>query len=404
MLVTYLNSSRYATPMSKTSKQDQTRIIHPDYSPPEGFSAIAAAVHRASTVIFPTVAAMRERNWKHKHGYTYGLHGTPTTFTLEARLAEMEGGKHTLLAPSGLAAITLVNLALLNAGDEMLLPDNVYGPSREQAQNLLSRWGIAYRLYDPMNPASLSFTPKTKLVWIEAPGSVSMEVPDVPALVRASKAHGALTAMDNTWAAGLAFKPFAHGVDVSIQALTKFQSGGGDVLMGSVMWVDEALTERLKYTHMRLGMGVGAEDCALVLRSLATMRLRFEASDKASRELATWLSTQPPVARVLHPALPSCPGHANWQRDFTGAAGLFSIVLHERYTQAQVDAFVDALKLFKIGYSWAGPMSLVVPYDMRAMRSTVPWTQGPLVRFWVGLEEVGDLKADLLQAFQSSLR
>jgi cysteine-S-conjugate beta-lyase len=385
--------------------KEQTKVIHTDYTPPSGFAAIPYAVHRASTVIFANVAAMRSRNWKRKDGYTYGLHGTPTTFMLEAQLARLEGGKHTLLTPSGLAAITLVNLTLLNAGDEVLLPDNVYGPSKEQAELLLSRLGITHRLYDPMQPEALQFTANTKLLWLEAPGSVTMEVPDVPALVKQAKAHGVLTAIDNTWAAGIAFKPFVHGIDVSIQAATKFQAGSADVLMGSVTCVDDALAERLKFTHMRLGIGVSAEDTALVLRSLPTMRMRYAASDVASRQLAAWLATQPQVARVLHPALPSCTGHAHWQRDFNHqAAGLFSIVFEKRFTQAQVDEFVDSLQLFKIGYSWAGPVSLAVPYDMRTMRTAAPWTEGALVRLWIGLESVEDLQADLAQAIHIRLK
>jgi cysteine-S-conjugate beta-lyase len=384
--------------------KDQTQLLHPDYTPPAGFAAIPHAVHRASTVIFANVAAMRSTSWKRKDNYTYGLHGTPTTFMLEALLAQSEGGKHTLLVPSGLAAISLVNLALLKAGDEILLPHNVYSPSKEQAEIILTRMGIVPRFYDPMKPESLSFNANTKLMWIEAPGSVTMEVPDVPALVKAAKAHKVITAIDNTWCAGLSFKPFAHGIDVSIQAATKFQAGSADVLMGTVTCIDDALAEQIKFTHMRLGIGVSAEDASLVLRSLPTMRLRYDASDKAGRTVAQWCAAQPQVARVLHPAFESCPGHANFKRDFTGAAGLFSIVLHERYTQTQVDAFVDSLKLFKIGYSWAGPMSLAVPYDIKMMRplTASQWQGGGLVRLWIGLEHVQDLIADLQQSMQKA--
>lgn len=384
--------------------QQQTKVIHPDYAPPEGFASVGHATHRASTVIFPNVAAMRQRHWKLKDGYTYGLHGTPTTFMLEAQLANIEGAKHCLLTGSGLAAISLVNLALLKAGDEVLLPDNAYSPSKEQAEILLSRFGIAHRLYDPMNLEALRFSAHTKLLWIEAPGSVSMEVPDVPALVRAAKAVGALTAFDNTWSAGLAFQPFAHGIDISIQALTKFQSGSGDLLMGSVSCIDDELYYSLKFAHMRLGLGVSAGDASLVLRSLPTMRLRYEASDTAARKIANWCAEQPQVARVLHPALASCTGHAHFVRDFKAAAGLFSIVLDQRFTQPQVDAFVDGLKLFKIGYSWAGPMSLAVPYDMHATRHVKPWTEGLLVRLWIGLEDTDDLIEDLKQSFAAHLK
>lgn len=342
---------------------------------------------------------MRARSWKDEFSYTYGLRGTPTSFMLELQLAQIEGARHCLLCPSGLAAISLVNLALLKAGDEVLIPENGYGPNREQCEILFSNYGIASRLYDPMQATNLRFNANTRLIWIEAPGSVTMEVPDVPVLVQAAKQHGVLTAFDNTYGAGLAFKPFDHGVDVSVQALTKFQAGAADLLMGSVTTRNEALHQTLKFAHMRLGFGVSPEDVYLVLRSLPTMKLRYGASDKAGREVAAWLAQQPQVSRVLHPAFESCPGHDNWQRHFTGAAGLFSVLIDASYTQAQVDAFVDALKLFKIGYSWAGPMSLVVPYDIAAMRPlTAAQLPGHVVRFWIGLEEVSDLIADLEQS------
>ncbi len=384
--------------------KEQTQLLHPEYTPPAGFAAIAHPVHRASTVLFPNVAALRNSSWKRKDGYTYGLRGTPTTYMLEALLAQSEGGTHTLLVPSGLAAISLANLSFLNAGDEVLIPENVYSPSKEQAEVILTRMGISHRFYNPMQPEALSFHANTKLMWIEAPGSVTMEVPDVPALVKAAKAQGVITAFDNTWAAGLSFKPFAHGIDVSIQALTKFQAGGADLLMGSVTFHDEKWADQLMFTHMRLGFGVSAEDAALVLRSLPTMRLRYDASDVAGRAVAQWCAAQPQVARVLHPAFESCPGHANFKRDFTGAAGLFSIVLDERFSQAQLDAFVDHLKLFKIGYSWAGPVSLAVPYDIKMMRplTAAQWQGGGLVRLWIGLEDTQDLIADLQQAMQKA--
>ncbi|MBP6777894.1 MAG: PLP-dependent transferase, partial [Piscinibacter sp.] len=219
-----------------------TELIHHPYTPPAGFEAPQPGVFKASTVIFPNTAALQARDWKEKNGYTYGLHGTPTTFTLEERIATLEGGLHTLLVPSGLAAITLVDTSLLGQGDEVLIPDNAYGPGKELARQELKRWGIAHRFYDAMDPGSLgaAIGPATRLVWFEAPGSITMEFPDLPALVRNARARGVTTALDNTWGAGVAFDPFAPGgdgaagVDISVQALTKFPSGGGDVLMGSV--------------------------------------------------------------------------------------------------------------------------------------------------------------------------
>ncbi len=380
---------------------DITALIHHPYRAPDGFLAPQAGVYKASTVIFPNVAAMRSRDWRNRNGYTYGLHGTPTTFLLEERLAALEGGSHCVLVPSGLSAIALVDLALLAAGDEVLLPDNVYGPSRELARNELLRLGISHRFYDPMDAAGLAFmiTPATKLVWLEAAGSVTMEFPDLVNLVAAARARGVTTALDNTWGAGIAFKPFELGIDIVMHALTKFPSGGGDVLMGSVTTRDTALHERIKLTHMRLGLGVGANDAELVLRSLPSIALRYAAHDASARELAAWLGTRPEVARVLHPAFDSCPGHAHWKSLCSAAAGLFSVMLDARFGQAQVDAFVDALQLFSIGYSWGGPMSLAVPYDLRAMRGDKAYA-GTLVRFSIGLESAAALKADLEQALR----
>ena len=390
--------------MKKPPSRSTSLIAHP-YQPPP-FGAVQPPVHKASTVLFPTTAALRARSWKEKTGYTYGLHGTPTTFTLEERIATLEGGLQTLLVPSGLAAITLVDMALLKSGDELLIPDNAYGPGKEFARNELAGWGVTHRFYDPMEPASLAAAlgPSTRLVWIEAPGSVTMEFPDIEALVRIARSHGAVAALDNTWGAGLAFDAFAMGegeatcgVDVSVQALTKYPSGGADVLMGAVTTRDETLHQRLKASHMRTGWGVGGNDAELVLRSLPSIELRYEAQDRAGRTLARWWRERPEVSAVLHPALPGSPGHTHWERLCGRTAGLFSIVFDERYGAEQVHAFVDALRLFRLGYSWAGPVSLVVPYDLAAIRSR-PAFRGALVRFSMGLEDVGDLIADCRQA------
>ena len=377
-----------------------TQQIHHPYCPPDGFEAFPPAVHKASTVMFKDVAALRARALKGKQGYTYGLHGTPTTYTLEQRIATLEGGLHCELAPSGLAAITLVNTALLKAGDEVLLPANVYGPSKEQARALLSGWGISWRAYDPMDPAGLAamLRPNTRLVWVEAPGSVTMEFPDLGALVAAAKSQGAVCALDNTWGAGLAFNAFDLGVDISMHALTKYPSGGADVLMGSVVTRDEALHERIHQAHATLGIGVAANDCELVLRSLPSIRVRYDAHDQAARELARWLGQQAQVSQVLHPALAGSPGHEHWRRHCTAAAGLFSVLFDARFDTRQVDAFVDGLELFHLGYSWGGPMSLAVPYDLSAMREPAQRLPGHLVRFSIGLEAVEDLRADLQRA------
>jgi cystathionine beta-lyase len=389
-----------------------TDLIHHPYTPPAGFAAPQPGVYKASTVIFANVAAMRARDWKHKKGYTYGLHGTPTTFLLEERIAALEGGTHCMLVPSGLAAITNVNMALLKSGDELLLPDNVYGPSKAFAEGELKNWGIGVQTYDPMRPQDLAarIGERTKLVWLEAPGSVTMEFTPIAHLAHICRERGVLTALDNTWGAGLAFNGFdlgrgerqvkGSGADIVVQALTKYPSGGGDVLMGSIVTRDEALHQRLKLTHMRVGWGIGVNDAEAVLRSLPTIELRYRAHDRAARQLAGWLRTRPEVATLLHPAFEGSPGHEHWRAlcgDDGLAAGLFSIVLHERYTQAQVDAFCDALTLFKIGYSWGGPISLVMPYDIPSIRTAWPH-KGVLVRFSVGLVAAEDLQADIARA------
>jgi len=386
-----------------------TELIHHAYQPPAGFEAPQPAIHKASTVIFKDVAAMRARDWRHKTGYTYGLHGTPTTFLLEERIATLEGGRHCLLVPSGLAALALVGQALLSQGDEVLLPDNVYGPSIALARGEFARWGIKHRLYDPLDVDAFAamLGPQTRLVWLEAAGSVTMEFPDLRGLVAAAKARGVSTALDNTWGAGIAFAAFDSGVDIVMQALTKYPSGGGDVLMGSVVTRDDALHERIKLTHMRLGLGVAGNDAELLLRSLPSLPLRYAAQDEAGRALAAWLAQRPEVARVLHPALEGSPGHGHWRTHCTAAAGLFSVLLVERYGAAQVDAFVNALRLFRIGYSWAGPVSLVVPYELASLRGPQAARRDPLrghlVRFSVGLEAVADLQADLAQALERAL-
>ena len=391
-----------------------TTLIHYPYTPPDGFEAPQPGVFKASTVIFPNTAAMRSRNWKNKTGYTYGLHGTPTTFLLEERLNALEGGTQCLLVPSGLAAIANVSLALLKTGDEVLIPDNAYGPNKTLTEGDLAAYGITHQLYDPMRPDDLArkISPKTRLVWLEVPGSVTLEFADLPTLARICRDKGVLTALDSTWGAGLAFCAFdfdkGQGVDVSVQALTKYPSGGGDVLMGSIITRNQALHDRIKLTHMRMGFGVGGNDTETVLRSLPSIDLRYRAHDAGARTLALWMQGRAEVAQVLHPALEGSPGHAHWRALCAAdgseglAAGLFSVVLDTRYSPAQVDAFCDALRLFRLGYSWGGPISLVVPYELKTMRSTWPahLARGTVVRFSVGLESVADLQADLAQALE----
>lgn len=397
----------------------RTHLIHHPYRPPAGFEAPQPGVHKASTVFFANVAALRAREWKDKTGYTYGLHGTPTSYVLEERLATLEGGLQCLLVPSGLAAISMVSLSLLRQGDEVLLPDNAYGPSKALAAGELQAYGITHQFYDPLDVGDLvrRITPRTRLVWLEAAGSVTMEFPDLVAQVQACRAAGVCCALDNTWGAGLAFNPFdlqpgtgvPLGVDLTIHALTKYPSGGGDVLMGAIITRDEELHLKLKLTHMRLGLGVGMNEVETLLRSLPSIALRYDAHDQAARALARWCATRPEFAQVLHPALPGAPGHGHWRQLCAAdggvgrAAGLFSVVVDARFAADRVDAFCDRLRLFRLGYSWGGPISLVVPYALETMRRDWPahLARGTIVRFSVGLEVVQDLQADLEHALQA---
>jgi cystathionine beta-lyase len=376
--------------------QPHTALLHQRHWPCSGFDAVQPGVFKASTTFFPNMAAWRRRDWLSKESFIYGPHGTPTTFELEAKIAALEGAAHALLCPSGLNAIALVYMALLQPGDEVLVPANVYPANRSLVAAELATWGIQAALYDPMDPDTLRFNEHTRLLWLEAPCSLTMEFPDVRAITQAAATAGVLTALDNTWGAGIAFPPFALGVDLSVQALTKYASGGGDVVMGSISTRDKSLYDALKLCAMRLGLHVGGNDAEAVLRGLHTLPLRYRAQDACGRQLAAHLAGSPAVARVLHPALPDAAGHAHWQRECSAAAGLFSVLFHREYTEAQVDAFVDALRLFRIGFSWGGPISLVLSCG-RSLATGVP-ADGELVRFSPGLEAPEDLLADVARA------
>ncbi|MFX1733860.1 cystathionine beta-lyase [Paraburkholderia sp. A1RI_3L] len=385
-------------PPSKPNRRLQTRIVRAEDQLTPGFESFAVPVTRASTVVFPDLATLRALDWRNDAQWRYGLHATPTSLTLAQRLATIEGGNHALLQPSGLSAISNVYFGIVKAGDDVLIPDNVYSPNRDHAEWLAHDFGLTARYYDPMIGAGIAglIRPETKLIWLEAPGSVTMEVPDVQAITTVARARNVITAIDNTWSAGLAFRPFEHGVDISVQALTKYQSGGGDVLMGATITADKELHLKLKLARMRMGIGVSSDDCSLILRSLPSMKVRFEQHDRSALALAKWLKTRSEIAAVLHPALPDCPGHEFFARDFSGAGGLFSVVFDERYTPAQIDTFCESLELFSLGWSWGGAHSLAMPYDVASMRSASRWPhRGTLVRFYVGLEDEADLQADI---------
>jgi len=390
------------------SEDKSTRLIHHPYCAPAGFESPAVPVAKGSSVFFPNVAALRERTWVDRSAYTYGLHGTPTSFTLEERMATLEGGTHCVLVSSGLAAITLVDMALLASGDQVLVPDSAYGPNKVFTRHELARWNIAHALYDPMDAASLraAITPATKLVWLEAPGSVTLEFPDLRTLIRTVRecAPEAVVALDNTWGAGLALDAFElgdaqrPGVDLTVHALTKYPSGGGDLLLGSVICRDDALARTLSLSRSRIGHGVGMNDVEAVLRSLPSLPLRYAAQDRSGRAFAQWCSTRAEFVRVLHPALPKSPGHEHWASHCRAAAGLVSVEIDPQFAPGQADAFIDALRRFRIGWSWGGPVSLAVPYQAAAIRQRPMPYRGTLVRFSLGLEAVQDLIADAEQA------
>jgi len=396
-------------------KNWKTKLIHSDVHAPDGFQSLATPVYRGSTALFPNAAAVNDAWDQYEAGYTYGLYGTPTVLELAGRICELEHGYRTLVTPGGQAAISLINFAFLKAGDHVLLPESVYSPSRRFASHVLRRFGVDVTLYRPtigqaVEEAQQSgvpkaegiqslFRPNTKLVWCESPGSITMEVQDVPAIVRAAHEAGALVALDNTWAAGIYFDAFAHEVDITMQALTKYVGGHSDLLLGSITVRDEGLYKRLGSTHQLVGCAASPDDCSLALRGMKTLGVRLKHIEESALLISQWLTQRSEIELVLHPALASCPGHEIWKRDFSGSSGVFSIVFGQKFTKKQVLAFVDALELFEIGYSWAGVTSLAVAYDFGGNPAR-PNYGHRIVRLSIGLEEMGDLKADLQQALQ----
>ncbi len=382
-------------------KHWKTKLIHSDAKVPEGFRSLSTPVYRGSTVLFTDAAALTDSWDQYEVGYTYGLYGTPTTLELAARICELENGYRTIVTPGGQAAISLIHLALLRAGDHVLLPDSVYGPNRKLGNHVLRRFGVEVSYYPQTIGGQIAglIRPNTRVIWCESPGSISMEVQDVPAIVEAAHAAGVLVAMDNTWAAGVYFDALAHGVDVTMQALTKYVGGHSDLLLGSVTAKDKDTYQRLGATQQLLGCAASPDDCSLALRGLKTLAVRLEKVEASALTIAQWLSSRPEVERVLHPALQSCPGHELWKRDFTGSSGVFSIVLREGFSKEQVLWFANSLELFKIGYSWGGVTSLVVAYDFSGYQGRASY-QHRIVRLNIGLEETEDLLTDLEDSLQ----
>jgi cystathionine beta-lyase len=381
------------------SKSWKTKLIHSDAKIPQGYRSLATPVYRGSTTVFPSAAAVRDTWDQHRVGYTYGLYGTPTVLELAARICELESGKHTILTPGGQNAISLINLALLQAGDHILIPASVYFPNRKLATTLLTRFGVSASYYDPMIGAGIAslIQQNTRLVWCESPGSITMEVQDLPAIVALAHARDVRVVLDNTWSAGILLDAFHHGVDITMQAVTKYIGGHSDLLLGSVTVRDDSLYQRLGLAQQVLGSNVSPDDCSLALRGLQTLGVRLAAIETSALAVAKWLAARPEVERVLHPALESCPGHEFWKRDFLGSSGVFSSVFKPGPTQEQVFAFVDSLQLFKVGYSWAGVTSLAVAYDIGRIPGRPPYDHR-IVRLSIGLEDTEDLLGDLEQA------
>ena len=359
-------------------------------------------VLRGSTMLYPSCEDRRiNGSQRLGRGFLYGTAGNPTHHALEDMVAAIEGGTRCQIVSTGLAAVTVPLLAYLSAGDHLLLPDSVYGPARNFADSYLTRINVATTYYDPdIEPGALAalIRPETRVLYTESPGSHTFEVQDVPALAAVAHAHGLCVMMDNTWGIR-AFQPFTHGVDVSIQALTKYVAGHSDVLLGSITVADEAHWERVRTTALVLGQYASPDDCWLALRGARTMNIRLEHQMHAGLEVAAWFAARPEVARVLHPALPGAPGHALWKRDFTGAASLFGVEFKPEFTSRAVDAMIDSLTLFGIGASWGGFESLALPTTGHITRTAGSAKfAGPVARFHIGLEDTADLIADLGRA------
>jgi cystathionine beta-lyase len=381
--------------------KDLTSLVrHPDVNE-EGYASLAVPTHRASTIVFDDAAAYSNRKYRGPDGYTYGLHGTPTTKTLEAHLTELEQGERTVIVPSGQAGATIVFLTVLLPGDKVLIPDTAYPPVRGFCVNYLKPRGIDHVVYDPMIGAAVAdlIDERTKLVWLESPGSTTMEFQDVPGIIAAAHAKGVLVGCDNTWATPLLFKPLAHGADFSMEALTKYVGGHSDLLLGSISVSDVALYRRLKDTTRMIGIGVSPDECALAIRGLQTMGVRLAHVGRVGTDFARRIDGLPAVERVLHPAIADCPGREYWERDFAGASGVFSVVLKAGADTGLTEALSN-LKTFAIGASWGGVRSLIVPMDVKPDRVVTEWTDpGPVLRISIGLEDEGELWSDLEALF-----
>ena len=376
---------------------DLTRCVQRPSVAHDGFSSLAGPTYRASTIVYDDPQSFARRSERGLDGYTYGLHGTPTTRTLEAQLTELHGGVRTVLVPSGQAAVAITMLAVLLPGQKVLLPDTAYPPVRQLCEDYLAQRGFGFAVYDPLIGEGIGdlIDSQTRLIWMESPGSGTMEVQDVPAIAKIARAKGALTGCDNTWASPLLFKPLAHGVDFAIEALTKYVGGHSDLLLGSITVTDLTLRKALKDVLRMVGIGVSPDEAALALRGIETMGVRMAHAGRVAKEFAERLQGLPIISRVLHPALPSCPGHDLWKRDFAGSSAVFSIVVKPEFKERIYPAMAR-LRVFAIGASGGGTRSLIAPMNVANDRTVRPWdTSESLVRISVGLEEPSELWSDL---------
>ena len=374
----------------------RSRLVHAGRDPQEQHGFINTPIYRGSTVLYDTVDALRGRSQR----YTYGTKGSPTSDALETAWSEIAGAAGTVLTPSGLAAVTVALMTAVKAGDHLLVSDSCYLPTRHFCDTVLARFGVTTSYYDPLIGAGIEtmLRPETTTVLVEAPGSQTFEVQDIPAIAAVAGARDICVVMDNTWATPLFFPPHARGVDIAVEAGTKYLGGHSDLLLGLTS-ANARWWPRLRATFDSFAMCAGPEDVFLALRGLRTMELRLREAERQGLAMARWLAGRPEVLRVLHPALPDDLGHALWTRDFSGSSGLFSVILRPA-PQRAIDAMLDGLELFGMGYSWGGYESLVVPFDPTAYRTATRWAPGgPALRFQIGLEDVADLQADLDRGF-----
>lgn len=376
----------------------RTKLLDPKPQARQDYASLATPVYRGSTVVFDDQAAVIDDWQQADKGYSYGLYGTPTTLELASRIAGIEGARETFIVPGGQAAIALIYLAYCQAGSHALVPHSAYGPNKAMAEGLMRGLNVEVEPYDPMIGPGISdlIRKNTTLIWCESPGSVTMEIQDVPAIVKVAHAKDVAVALDNTYAAGVMFDAFAHGVDVSMQALTKYVGGHSDLLLGSVSVRDDAAYTKLGSIYQQLGLAVSPDDCSLALRGLQTLAVRLEALEKATLIVANWLTNHPQIDKVYHPALPSCPGHDIWARDFKGSTSVFSFTFKDTVSATKVVDFINALNVFKIGMSWGGINSLAIVYpDLQRPDQD---SGGRIIRLNIGLEAPNDLIADLDQA------